>query len=138
MDVEEQLLSAPASTRVVINAPNGHKLKAAVSHAVRVGNLVYVSGTPGYTGNRELAIGDFATQFRQAMANIQTILAHAGTSFDRAVKVNAYIVRESDFWTMDEIYRSYFDADNFPARTTIVTALAIPNMLVEIEVIAEC
>jgi 2-iminobutanoate/2-iminopropanoate deaminase len=38
---------------------------------------------------------------------------------------------------MNEIYRSYFKEGDFPARTTIVASLAVPEMLLEIECVAE-
>ena len=45
-----------------------------ISRAVRTGNLVFVSGIPGFTRDFQLAKGDFAAQMRQAMENIGAIL----------------------------------------------------------------
>ena len=139
MDTMLKSETAPSDRprREVIKPVNGHKVRAAVSHCVRVDDMLYLSGTPGYTGDRQLA-PDFKTQFTQAMENIRVILAEAGADFDDVAKVLIYLVNQDDFWPMDEIYRTYFAADNFPARTTIVTQLAIPAMLVEVEVTAVC
>jgi 2-iminobutanoate/2-iminopropanoate deaminase len=131
--------TAPAGRprREVIKPATGHKVRAAVSHCVRVDNMLYLSGTPGYTGERQLA-SDFKSQFTQAMENVRIILAESGAAFDDVARVLVYLVNQEDFWTMDELYRQYFAAENFPARTTIVTQLAIPGMLVEVEVTAVC
>ncbi len=123
--------------REVIKPVNGHKVRAAVSHGVRVDDMLYLSGTPGYTGDRQLA-PEFKAQFSQAMENIRVVLAESRASFDDVAKVLVYLVNQDDFWIMDELYRTYFAPGNFPARTTIVTQLAIPGMLVEVEVTAVC
>jgi 2-iminobutanoate/2-iminopropanoate deaminase len=55
-----------------------------VSSVVKVGKLVFVSGTPGYKDGK-LAIGDFPAQMKQVMENITAALKSAGTSWDRVV-----------------------------------------------------
>lgn len=124
------------SERQVVPIKNGHKVAAPLSHAVRIGEMLFVSGVPGYFGDRELAVDDFAAQFRQAMRNLGVILTEAGSTFDRIAKVNVILTRQSDFAAMNEIYREHFEAGNYPARTTIVAGLARPEMLVEIEAVA--
>ena len=74
---------------------------------------------------------------RQVMENIKALLEDGGSSLDKIVKANVILVRESDFAAMNEIYRSYFEAGVYPARTTIVAALANKEFLLEIECIAE-
>jgi 2-iminobutanoate/2-iminopropanoate deaminase len=123
--------------RQVIHAPDGAKLKAPLSHAVRVGDLVFVSGTPGYFGDRQLARGDFAAQFHQAMRNVGAVLEAAGTTLSSICKVNIILARRDDFWPMNELYRQYFAEGDFPARTTIIAGLPIDDMLIEIECVAE-
>ena len=65
------------------------------------------------------------------------MLAAAGSSLDKVVKVNVILVRKSDWEDMNRIYREYFKEGNFPARTTIVCDLANPDFLLEIECVAE-
>ncbi len=108
-----------------------------LSPAVKTGNLVFVSGTPAYYGDRQIARGDFPAQMHQVLKNIQTVLAAAGSSLDRVVKVNVILVRKSDWDDMNRIYREYFKEGNYPARTTIVCELANPDFLLEIECVAE-
>lgn len=123
-------------TRTVINAKNGPKVKAPLSHAVRTGNLLYVSGMPPYFGDREFVKDDFEAQFHQSMKNLIAVLEEAGSSLDKVIKVMMYLRRESDFWPMNELYRQYFKEGNYPARTTIVCGLGVP-VLLEIECVAE-
>ena len=125
------------STRKVINPETLGASRVPLSHGVKVGNLVYVSGTtPFKPGTRDMA-PDFEGQMRQVMANIGTILEAAGSSFDRVVKVNVILVDIGNFKKMNEIYRTYFTDGNYPARTTIGAQLATPGMMLEIECVAE-
>ncbi|MGC0145139.1 RidA family protein, partial [Pseudactinotalea sp. Z1732] len=76
------------------------------------------------------------SQTHQTLENIRAILAEAGTGFDDVVQSRAYLTRiQEDFTTFDSIYREYFSTP-FPARTTIGIELAIPGLLVEIDVVA--
>jgi 2-iminobutanoate/2-iminopropanoate deaminase len=125
------------TTRQVINPSKLTKPRAPLSHAVKIGNLVFVSGTtPFIPGGREMA-PDFAGQMRQVMENIGVILNEAGSSLDRVAKMNVILTRISDFLEMNDIYRSYFKEGSYPARTTIEAPLAVPGMLLEIECVAE-
>jgi len=125
------------STRKVINPESLGVARVPLSHGVKVGNVVYVSGTtPFKPGTREMP-PDFEGQMRQVMANIGTILEAAGSSFDRVVKVNVILTDIGHFKKMNEIYRSYFKEGNYPARTTIEAKLATPGMMLEIECVAE-
>jgi enamine deaminase RidA (YjgF/YER057c/UK114 family) len=105
-----------------------------LSPVVRVGNLVFVSGTPGFDAAGKLAAGDFATQMKQPMDNVTAVLKSAGAGWDRVGKVNVMLVRREDFADMNRIYAGYFPDGRYPARTTtVVSALPQPDFLVEIE-----
>jgi 2-iminobutanoate/2-iminopropanoate deaminase len=125
------------STRKVINPASLAKPRAPLSHAVKVGNLVFVSGTtPFIPGGREMA-PDFAGQMHQVMKNISVILQEAGTSLEKVVKANVILIDIARFQEMNDIYRSYFSEGNYPARTTVQAPLAVPGMMLEIECVAE-
>jgi 2-iminobutanoate/2-iminopropanoate deaminase len=124
-------------TREIIRPAKGTPPKVPLSPAVKTGNLVYVSGQPGWSGDGQIAKGDFPAQMNQVMKNIQEVLAAAGTSLDKVVKVNVILVRKSDWTDMNRIYREYFKEGNYPARTTIICDLANPDFLLEIECVAE-
>ena len=123
--------------RQIIRPEKGTPPRVPLSPAVKTGNLVYVSGLPGYDGDGQIARGDFPAQMHQVLKNMQDVLAAAGTNLDRVVKVNVILVRKADWTDMNRIYREYFKEGNYPARTTIVCELANPDFLLEIECVAE-
>jgi 2-iminobutanoate/2-iminopropanoate deaminase len=107
-----------------------------LSYATRVGDLVFVSGIPGFDDNGRLS-DDFATQFGFVAATIKRVLRETGTDVSRLVKVNVLLTRASDVATMNKLYAEAFGPPPFPARTTcVIQALPDPRMLIEIECVA--
>jgi len=125
--------------RTIFNSPELPRSKSPHSNAVKVGNLLFVSGFPGYDENVQVAKGDFATQMRQALKHIKHTLEYSGSSIDRIAKVNIYLDRRADFDEMNEIYKEFFgqDASSWPARTTIEARLPRKDFLLEIDCVAE-
>jgi 2-iminobutanoate/2-iminopropanoate deaminase len=104
-----------------------------VSSVVKVGKMIFVSGTPGFKDGK-IAIGDFAAQMKQSMDNIADQLKSTGADWDRVVKTTVMLVRREDFAEMNRIYGGYFSAGKYPARTTtIVAGLPSADFLVEVE-----
>ncbi|MBI1202193.1 MAG: RidA family protein [Rhodopseudomonas sp.] len=107
-----------------------------LSYAVKVGDLLFISGIPGFDDNGVLAEG-FEAQFGFVVATIKRILAEAGTDTAHLVKVNVLLTRASDVATMNKLYAEAFGPAPYPARTTCVIAqLPDPAMLIEIECVA--
>lgn len=124
-------------TRQVVMTDKVARPRVPLSNAVKAGGLVFVSGTVAFTVDGQVARGDFRAQMRQTLDNVKTVVEAAGSSLDRAVKVNVILARAEDFAAMNEIYRAYFREGNYPARTTIEARLMHPDLLVEIECVAE-
>ena len=107
-----------------------------LSFATRVGDLLFISGIPGFDANGELPAG-FEAQFGNVVTNIKRVLDEAGGTFRDLVKVNVLLTRASDVATMNVLYASAFGPAPYPARTTcVVQALPDPKMLIEIEAVA--
>jgi enamine deaminase RidA (YjgF/YER057c/UK114 family) len=107
-----------------------------LSYAAKVGDLLFVSGIPGFDGNGKLS-DDFATQFGFVASTIKKILSDAGTDTAHLVKVNVLLTRAADVATMNAFYAEAFGPPPYPARTTcVVQALPDPAMLIEIECVA--
>ena len=107
-----------------------------LSFATRVGDLLFVSGIPGFDENGALADG-FEAQFGFVVRNIKRVLDEAGANFRDLVKVNVLLTRASDVAAMNALYAGAFGPPPYPARTTcVVQALPDPAMLIEIECIA--
>jgi 2-iminobutanoate/2-iminopropanoate deaminase len=107
-----------------------------LSFAARVGDLLFISGTPGFDENRGLP-DSFEAQFANVVTNIKRVLDEAGATFRDLVKLNVLLTRAGDVATMNALYASAFGPAPYPARTTcVVQALPDPKMLIEIEGIA--
>jgi reactive intermediate/imine deaminase len=106
------------------------------SSAVRVGNMLYLSGQIGNTpGTRQLADTGIAGQTKQAFENIKAVLAAAGSSLERAVKCTVFLTDIKDYAAMNAVYATYFPKDP-PARSTVAgTGLAL-GARIEIECLA--
>jgi reactive intermediate/imine deaminase len=106
------------------------------SSAVRVGDLLFLSGQIGNVpGTRQLADGGITGQTRQALENIKTLLAFAGSSLDRVVKCTVFLADIQDFAAMNAVYATYFPKDP-PARSTVAASGLAGGARVEIECIA--
>jgi 2-iminobutanoate/2-iminopropanoate deaminase len=107
-----------------------------LSFTARTGDLLFISGIPGFDENRGLP-DSFEAQFANVVTNIKRVLDDAGATFRDVVKLNVLLTRASDVATMNALYASAFGPAPYPARTTcVVQALPDPKMLIEIEGIA--
>ena len=107
-----------------------------LSFATRVGDLLFVSGIPGFDDNGKLP-PTFEAQFGFVVCNIGRVLVEAGATFRDLAKVNVLLTRSSDVAAMNALYAEAFGPAPYPARTTcVVQALPDPAMLIEIEAVA--
>src|SRR5438128_1269430 len=127
--------TAAAQDHQVINPP-GTAVGLPFSSAVRVGNLLYLSGAIGNVpGTRQLADTGITGQTRQAFENIKTVLAAAGSSLERVVKCTVFLLDIKDYAAMNAVYATYFPKDP-PARSTVAGSGLALGARVEIECIA--
>ena len=116
-------------------APPGIKAPP-LSFATRVGDLLFVSGIPGFDDHGKLP-DSFEAQFANVVTNITRVLEQAGATFRDLAKVNVLMTRSADIAAMNKLYASAFGPAPYPARTTcVVQALPDPAMLIEIEAVA--
>src|ERR1700674_3576487 len=107
-----------------------------LSFATRTGDLLFVSGIPGFDENGKLP-DDFEAQFGFVVRNIKRVLDEAGATLRDLVKVNVLLTRASDVAAMNALYAGAFGPAPYPARTTcVVQALPDPKLLIEIECVA--
>lgn len=89
------------------------------SQALRHGRLLTTSGYLGTLPDGSgLVAGGFAAQTRQALDNIQAVLAEAGCALTDVMRVNVSLTDIKRFAEMDAIYREYF-SEPYPTRNTI-------------------
>ncbi|MEI9924652.1 MAG: RidA family protein [Bradyrhizobium sp.] len=117
-------------------APPANITAPPLSFATRVGDLLFISGIPGFDDDGALP-ESFEAQFGFVISNIKRVLDEAGITFRDLVKINVLLTRASDVAAMNALYASAFGPAPYPARTTcVVQALPDPKMLIEIEGVA--
>ena len=106
------------------------------SEAVRVGNMLYISGSIGVKpGTLHLVEGGIVPETRQTLDNIKAVVERNGSSMDNVVKCTVMMADMSEWPRMNEVYVTYFPK-NKPARSALgANGLAL-NARVEIECIA--
>lgn len=105
------------------------------SHAVKAGNLLFLSGQVGIDPATGKIEGDITAQTSQAIANVKAVLAAAGCTLDNVVKTTVYLGEMHFFGAMNEVYAAEF-GEPYPARSAIAVKELPKQALVEIEVIA--
>ncbi len=111
------------------------------THIVSVENsskILYLSGQISRNQKGEL-VGrdDLEAQTRQVYTNLQTLLKNQGASFKDVVKQNIYTTRPNEIQTIRNVRDEFLGDRKLPASTlVVVAALASPDFLIEIEMIA--
>jgi len=118
-----------------LQMPGSEDMNLPFSAAVRVDNMLYLSGKIGnFPGTMELAEGGIQGETRQTLENIKQVVEQFGSSMDRVVKCTVFLADIGEWADMNEVYRTYFP--NPPARSALGTSGLALNARVEIECIA--
>lgn len=126
---------AAAQQHQVVTPP-GAMAGLPFSAAVRVGNVLYLSGQIGVLpGTRQLADTGVAGQTRQVFENMKAVLRYAGSSLERVFKCTVFLSNIGDYATMNAVYATYFPKDP-PARSTVAGSGLALGARVEIECMA--
>jgi reactive intermediate/imine deaminase len=119
-----------------LSAPGAEKLALPFSEAVRVGDMLYLSGQVGTVpGTTELVPGGIKEETRQTLENIKVILERNGSALNRVFKCTVFLADISEWPKMNEVYRTYFPKSP-PARSAMAASGLALNARVEIECIA--
>src|SRR4051812_27451252 len=108
---------------------------APYSQAIRVGDLVFVSGQLALKPDHAEIVGEtISEQTEQVMQNLRAILEEAGSGLDKLVKTTVYLVDLGDFTGMNEVYARHVGSVP-PARATVEISALPSGARVEIEAI---
>lgn len=109
----------------IVRLDKGARMSEAVIH----GNTIYLAG--------QVAEGpDVASQTRAVLANIDALLARAGSGKANILSATIWLSDMADFAEMNSVWDAWVDKDNPPARATSEGRLAAPKFKVEIIVVA--
>jgi reactive intermediate/imine deaminase len=109
---------------------NGQRLP--FSDAVRVGDVLYLSGQIGIGGDGKLPDG-IEAQTKQAMDNVGAVLKRAGLGYSDLFHCTAFLADMKDWPAFNKVYLSYFPDGPLPARSAFgANGLAL-GALLEIE-----
>ena len=102
------------------------------SEAVRVGDMLYLSGDIGVGADGKLVAGGVKAEAKQVMDNIGANLVRHGSSFDHVVQCTVALADIADWPAFNEVYKGYF-GKHFPARMAYATGGLALGAKVEVQ-----
>ena len=106
------------------------------SQAIADAGLLFMSGQVGRKHDVTELEDGVAEQTRQAIHNLQAVLAKRNLSLANVVKTTVFLADMEDFGAMNTVYMEMFGEDAAPARSTIEVSRLPLDALVEIDAIA--
>ena len=121
---------------IPVNTTNAPQAIGPYSQAIKVGNMLFLSGQIALNPQTGVLLTDsIAQETHQIMQNIKAVLDAAGFNLAQVVKTSIFLSSMDHFNTVNEVYAGYFNA-NFPARETIAVSGLPRGANVEISMIA--
>lgn len=122
-------------TRQIIHTDKAPAAIGTYSQAVRVGDVVYLSGQiPLDPASMELVGDDVQSQIRQVFDNLAAVAEAAGGALADAVRLTVYLTDLANFPLVNEVMAEYF-SEPYPARAAIGVAALPRNAAVEIDAV---
>ncbi len=105
------------------------------SEAVRVGDMLYLSGQLGTDSTGRLVPGGIGPETRQALQNIADVLGRHGSSLDQVVKCTVMLADITEWAAMNQVYLTFFRSQR-PARSAFGTSGLALGARLELECMA--
>ena len=117
--------------------PAGMSVSPYFSPAVRIGDLLFISGMAGIDDRGDvIAPGECAPQAESIMERMKTTLEAAGAGLGDVVKTTTFLTNVEDYAAYNNVRGRYFPEDPPASSTVIVAALVRPGLVVEVEAVA--
>ena len=122
--------------RELVTAAGAPKPIGPYSPAIKVGNLLFLSGSiPLDPVSGALVAGGITEQTTRVLENIKGLLDAAGASFHNVARTTVFMVDLDESAQMNDVYSQYFSSP-YPARSTVQVVKLPRDVRVEIDVIA--
>ena len=122
--------------RVNISSGSAWEDIVGYSRAVRVGNIIEVSGTTAVDGNIIIGKGDLYAQTKFILQKIEKTLIEAGASMSDVTRTRMYVTDISIWEKAGKAHKEYFSGIRPAATMVEVSRLIDPDLIIEIEVTA--
>ncbi len=121
----------------IYNTSNAPSPLGPYNQAVMAGNMFFISGQIAINSKSgELVINNVKDEIKQVMENLKAVLNSANLDFKNIVKTSIFITSMNDFNDINDVYGSYFEKGQEPARETVEVAKLPAGVNVEISMIA--
>ncbi|MDR1708759.1 MAG: RidA family protein [Candidatus Accumulibacter sp.] len=121
-------------SKTIVHSPKAPEAIGAYSQAVRVGDVVYLSGQIGLEPSSMALVEGIDAQIGRVLENLKAVAEAAGGSLGDVVKLNVYLTDLAHFGKFNEIMARYFDKP-YPARAAVGVAALPRGALVEAEAV---
>ena len=121
--------------KVVIHTTEAPKAIGTYSQGIKFDNFVFTSGQiPINPQSGELIKGDFKSEVKQVLINLNGVLKGGGSSLQQAIKLTVFLTDLSYFAQVNEIFDEFFP-DNPPARSAVQVSALPMNARIEIDAV---
>jgi len=120
----------------IISTNNAPVAIGPYAQANMIGGILYISGQIPVNPETGKLVEGIEKETHQVMKNLKAVLEAAGMDFKNVVKATIFLKNMDDFAVMNDIYASYLDPENFPARETVQVSCLPKNVDIEISMIA--
>ena len=128
----------------IITSPEAPAALGPYSHAVKAGNMLFISGQIALDPKTGQIPDGIEAQTRQTFQNIQTILHTAGFTLAEVVACDVFLTNLDDFGALNQVYAEIFasvklgpgDGNGYPSRVVVEVSRLPKGSLLEIKVTA--
>ena len=121
--------------KVVIHTTEAPKAIGTYSQGIKSDNFVFTSGQiPINPQSGELIKGDFKSEVKQVLINLNGVLKGGGSSLHQAIKLTVFLTDLSHFAQVNAIFDEFFP-DNPPARSAVQVSALPMNARIEIDAV---